>query len=91
MLIFKCRMDATERRCYKMQNININKLKGKIVESGLTVAALAEKMGIDRATLYRKLSNNGDTMLVKDANCIVSVLNLTEDEAVAIFFSQFVA
>lgn len=74
-----------------MLNVNINKLKGKIVENGLTVAALAEKMGIDRATLYRKLSNNGETMLVKDANAIVSALKLTSDEAVAIFFSQFVA
>ncbi len=74
-----------------MQNVNINKLKGKIVENGLTVATLAERMGIDRATLYRKLSNNGETMLIKDANSIVSALGLTEDEALAIFFSQFVA
>ena len=74
-----------------MQNVNINKLKGKIVENGLTVAILAEKIGIDRATLYRKLSNNGETMLVKDANAIVAALNLTADEAMAIFFSQLVA
>lgn len=74
-----------------MVNVNINKLKGKIVENGLTVAVLAEKMGINHATLYRKMSNNGETMLVKDANAIVSALNLTADEAVAIFFSQLVA
>lgn len=74
-----------------MQNVNINKLKGKIVENGLTVATLAEKIGVDRATLYRKMSNNGETMLVRDANNIVSALNLTPDEAVAIFFSQLVA
>lgn len=74
-----------------MQNVNIPKLKGKIVESGLTVANLAEKLGIDRATLYRKLSNNGETMLVKDANAIVAALHLTADEAMAIFFSQLVA
>ena len=74
-----------------MLNVNINKLKGKIVENGMTVTTLAEKMGVDRATLYRKLSNNGETMLVKDANAIVSALELTSDEALAIFFSQFVA
>lgn len=51
-------------------NVNVNKLKGKIVENGMTVSALAEKIGVDRATLYRKLSNNGETMLVKDANAI---------------------
>ncbi len=74
-----------------MANMNINKLKGKIVENGMTVEALAEKMGIDRSTLYRKMSNDGETMLVKDANRIVSVLNLTQQDAIAIFFSHFVA
>lgn len=74
-----------------MQNVNVNKLKGKIVEKGMTVANLAEKLGIDRATLYRKLSNGGETMLVRDANNIVTALNLTADEAIAIFFGQIVA
>lgn len=74
-----------------MTNVNVNKLKGKIVENGLTIATLAQKIGIDRATLYRKLSNNGETMLIKDANAIISVLGLSADEAMAIFFSQFVA
>lgn len=74
-----------------MANVNVNKLKGKIVENGLTIATLAQKIGIDRATLYRKLSNNGETMLIKDANAIISVLGLSADEAMAIFFNQFVA
>ncbi len=72
-------------------NVNVNKLKGKIIENGETVATLAEKIGIDRATLYRKLSNNGETMLIKDANKIVMALNLSKDEAMAIFFSSDVA
>jgi len=74
-----------------MTNVNINKLKGKIVENGMTIGSLAEKIGVDRATLYRKMSNNGETMLVKDANSIVAALNLSVDDAVAIFFNQFVA
>ncbi len=74
-----------------MMYVNINKLKGKIVENGLTISSMAEKIGMDRATLYRKLSNNGETMLVKDANAIVATLNLSSDDAVAIFFSQVVA
>lgn len=74
-----------------MTGVNINKLKGKIVENGLTVTVLAEKIGLDRATLYRKISNNGDTMLIKDANAICVALNLSVDDAVAIFFSQYVA
>ena len=74
-----------------MTNVNVNKLKGKIVENGMTISALAKKIGMDRATLYRKISNNAETMLVKDANAIISALGLTADEAMSIFFSQFVA
>ena len=74
-----------------MMNVNVNKLKGKIVENGMTVSTLAVKIGVDRATIFRKLSNQGEPMLVKDANAIVSALHLTSEDALAIFFSQFVA
>lgn len=65
--------------------INVNKLKGKIIENNMTVESLASKMNIDRSTLYRKLKNDGDTMLIKDAIRIVEVLNLTCEDAIDIF------
>lgn len=71
--------------------VNIPKLKGKIVEKGETVKSLAASMGIDQATLYRKMKNNGETMLVKDANAIVAILSLSLEDAMSIFFSQYVA
>lgn len=71
--------------------INMNKLKGKMVEKDVTTEMLAEKLGMSRSTLYRKLSNNGDTLFVKEANIIVDALGLTSEEATSIFFSQFVA
>lgn len=71
--------------------ININKLKGKIVERGMNISILANEIGIDRSTLYRKIKNNGDDISIKEANLIVKVLNLTIDEANAIFFNQIVA
>ena len=74
-----------------MANININKLKGRIVERGLTISELAVKMGIDPSTLYRKISNDGDTMLVSEANKIVSILRLSSEDAIAIFFAGDVA
>lgn len=71
--------------------INVNRLKGKIVENGMSVSTLAEKLGIDRTTLYRRLDNAGSGLLVKDANRIVEILNLSPDDALAIFFPQQVA
>ena len=71
--------------------VNVNKLKGKIVENGMSVQELAELVNIDKATFYRKLNANGETFLIRDADAISKALNLTMDEVNAIFFSQYVA
>lgn len=71
--------------------INVNKLKGKIVERGLIIEQLAERIGIDRSTFYRKLSQNGETFSIKEANLICKELNLNVSEATSIFFSDLVA
>ena len=41
--------------------VNVNKLRGKIVECGLNTSELANLIGIDRTTLYRKFNADGDT------------------------------
>ena len=71
--------------------VNIPKLKGKLTEMSMSVEELAEKMGINKATLYRKMANGGLGFSVKDANLIVEILQLTLDEAMAIFFARKVA
>ena len=71
--------------------VNVNKLHGKIKELGLSVGDVAEKMDIDRSTLYRKLGNNGSGLTVKDAQMLVEILSLTEQEALDIFFAREVA
>lgn len=71
--------------------MNVNKLKGKIVENGLNVSQLASSIGIDRTTLYRKLTSNGDTLTISEAEKISKVLNLSMEEVNAIFFTDFVA
>ena len=71
--------------------VNVNKLKGKIVERGMSIIELASKIGIDKATFYRKLNTNGETFLIKEADAIAKELNLTYEEVQSIFFSQYVA
>ena len=71
--------------------VNINKLKGKIIECGMNVEKLASKVGMDKATLYRKINTNGENFTIKEADSISKALNLTYAEVNAIFFSQFVA
>ncbi len=74
-----------------MAQMNTNKLKAKLVERGINVANLAESIGIDKATLYRKMRHGGESMSIRDANAIVSALRLTPDEAASIFFAEDVA
>ena len=71
--------------------VNVNKLKGKIVENGMSVSELAELVNIDKATFYRKLNANGETFLIREADAISKALNLTGEEVNAIFFSHYVA
>lgn len=70
--------------------VNVNKLKGKMVENGMNVAELSKKIGEDKATVYRKLSGNGDNFSIKEADLISKELKLTYEEVNAIFFSQYV-
>ena len=69
--------------------VNIRKLRGKMVEEDFSVEKLAETIGINRATLYRKLETGNFS--IKEANAIAIALNLTNDELNAIFFAEVVA
>ena len=71
--------------------VNINKLKGKIVEKRYSVKTLANTIGLNKSTLYRKLSEEGVSITIKEADAIVRALSLSAEEANEIFFSQFVA
>lgn len=66
--------------------MNINKLKGKMVERGLNVEKLAELLGSNRATLYRKL-NAAEKITIGEAVKMKNALELTDDEASDIFFN----
>ena len=71
--------------------VNVNKLKGKIIELGRNVESVASSIGIDRATFYRKLATDGETFTIGEADAIARELRLTRDEVNDIFFSLYVA
>ena len=66
--------------------MNVNKLKGKIVENGINVETLASLIGTDRATLYRKL-NNCEKITIGEAVRIKEALEMSDKEAFDIFLS----
>ncbi len=65
--------------------MNVNKLKGKIVEKEMSVAAFAKKLGVDRATMYRRLQDGGATFTIKEVKEICRLLELSGTEATEIF------
>lgn len=71
--------------------VNINKLRGKIVEVGLTVEEVAKRVGMNTSTLYRRMCNGGGSFTINEADKIASVLQLSASELNEIFFAQFVA
>ena len=69
-----------------------NKLLELIKEKGYKISDVANALGIDKSSLYRKI--NGDVqcgLSIKEANAIKNFLNLSENEANAIFFANNVA
>ncbi len=71
--------------------VNVDKIHGRIRELKTNVVEVAGKMGIDKSTLYRKLTNNGAGLTVKDAQQLVDILQLTDEDALQIFFAREVA
>ena len=66
--------------------MNINKLKGKIVEKDMNVEKLADIIGIDRSSLYRKL-NNAEKITIGEAVKMKDALEMNDAEAYEIFLA----
>ena len=71
--------------------VNVQRLKGKIVENGTNVQTLAKNIGVDSATFYRKLREEGETFTVGEAHRISDALSLSKEDCTSIFFADSVA
>ena len=66
--------------------MNANKLKGMIVANGMNIEQVADEIGIDRSSMYRKL-NSFEKITIGEAIKIKEVLNMSNDQATEIFLS----
>lgn len=72
--------------------VNTTKLKAKMVERNATIASMAEALGINQATVYRKLNGSGDKFTVGEVCGMIRCLGLTSPEEItSIFFADIVA
>lgn len=70
--------------------VNTQLLRDKIAEKRMNVCEIANKMGVDKATLYRRIANS-DSFTIGEAGKLAEILNLSHSEAVSIFFNLTVA
>ena len=66
--------------------MNVNKLKGMLVEQGMNVETLAEAIGSERSSLYRKL-NNAEKITIGEAVRIKAALKMSDADAIEIFLT----
>jgi len=65
--------------------MNSFKIRGKIVENGLTQTALADELGLSQSTLSQKI--NGYRPITRlELIKLKEVLQLTDDEFIELFF-----
>lgn len=67
--------------------VDLELLKKKIKDSGITMTALARNSGIERVTLYNRLNGVGE-FTASEILGICSALRLTTAEREAIFFAK---
>lgn len=66
---------------------DMNKLKARLVEKGMSVDALATRINVDKSTIYRWFTNESK-MPVEAANAICRELGISKDAAAEIFFDN---
>lgn len=71
--------------------VDVNKLRGKIVERGYSISSLSKEIGLEKTTFYRRLSDSGCSFTIGEIDRIAECLHLSEAEAVSIFFNSDVS
>ena len=72
-----------ERRNYM---VKLESLKSRIDESGMTLTAIAQRLGMTRATLYKKINGTSE-FKVSEIVLLCKAMHLTDRERDSIFFS----
>lgn len=67
-------------------SFQVNEFRAEMVRQGMTVNDVSEKIGIDRASMYRKMNGTSDFMR-NEIEKIINVLHLSGDDVLRIFFA----
>ena len=65
---------------------NSNKLKGKIIENGLSIDTFASKLGLCNVTVRKKIDKENSDFSISESLKVKEILNLSTDDYLDIFF-----
>lgn len=71
--------------------VNVDRLRGRMVEYKVNAEKMSALLGINRSTFYRKLENDGEAFTIREVSIIAEILNLNLTELNSIFFGIEVA
>ncbi len=66
--------------------MDLNALKSKMKDSGMSMTFIAKKLDISRASLYKKLDGTSE-FRISEVISICDALHLTKEERNSIFFN----
>ena len=64
---------------------NMDQLRKKMADKGISNEDMARRMGIDASTFYRKMKSDGVSFTVGQMHLIADILDLSASEASSIF------
>ena len=71
--------------------VNVEKLRAAMEASGVSIEAAAAALGVNRATLYRRLQQAGANFTLEEVSKLANLLSLNRAEMEAIFFDRELA
>lgn len=71
--------------------VNVDRLREALAKEGVTVEQAAQAVGVDRATLYRRLAANGARFTLDEVEKLANLLNLSRTDMERIFFDRELA
>lgn len=73
------------------KSMNTEALKTFMETAGISAKQMANVIGVDVSTWYRKLQTNGDSFTIREMNTMIRRCNMSTVEAANIFFNEKLA
>lgn len=71
--------------------VNIEKLRAAMEAGGVSIEDAASALGVNRATLYRRLQQAGASFTLEEVSKLADLLRLNRAEMETIFFDRELA